>query len=295
MQTIVIGGGGYLGFNLTKSFQNKHNVITVISKKNKNSVIRKSLENLKVKVVPEIQSLFSENITQNSRIVYLGGYSCNDHKFADIDPLIRAYITGVTQALELARKFEVPFYIAGSYWELVDIVSENSRVNLYAELQFAQNRVLNFFTDKFQIPVTKIYLADIYGPRDWRPKLISKLLLGPKAGSTIDMGSPEQIIAPQYIEDTIGDFYDILATSDSNTSLVNYLQLKPDKIFTLREYIDLIKKTAKIEISVNWNTRTQIRSNIYDFPYRNFLYESKKVRTNLEDGIISILTSLNES
>jgi len=288
-------GGGYLGFNLTKSFQNKHNVITVISKKNKNSVIRKSLENLKVKVVPEIQSLFSENITQNSRIVYLGGYSCNDHKFADIDPLIRAYITGVTQALELARKFEVPFYIAGSYWELVDIVSENSRVNLYAELQFAQNRVLNFFTDKFQIPVTKIYLADIYGPRDWRPKLISKLLLGPKAGSTIDMGSPEQIIAPQYIEDTIGDFYDILATSDSNTSLVNYLQLKPDKIFTLREYIDLIKKTAKIEISVNWNTRTQIRSNIYDFPYRNFLYESKKVRTNLEDGIISILTSLNES
>ena len=35
MQTIIIGGGGYLGFNLTKSFQNKHNVITVVSKENK--------------------------------------------------------------------------------------------------------------------------------------------------------------------------------------------------------------------------------------------------------------------
>jgi len=293
MQTIIIGGGGYLGFNLTKSFQNKHNVITVISKENKNSIIRKSFENLKVKVVPEIQSLFEEKITKDSRIVYLGGYSCNDHKLADIDPMIRAYITGVTQALELARKFEVPFYIAGSYWELVDVVSENSKINLYAEFQFAQNRILNFFADKFQIPVTKIYLPDIYGPADWRPKLIPKLLLGSKAGSTIDMGSPGQIIAPLYIEDTVGDFYDILATSDSNTSLVNYLQLKPDKIFTLGECIDLIKKTAKIEISINWNTRIQLRSNIYEFPYRNFLYKNKKVRTNLEDGINSILSSLN--
>jgi predicted dinucleotide-binding enzyme len=62
MQTIIIGGGGYLGFNLTKSFQNKHNVITVISKENKNSIIRKSFENLKVKVVPEIQSLFEEKL-----------------------------------------------------------------------------------------------------------------------------------------------------------------------------------------------------------------------------------------
>jgi hypothetical protein len=106
------------------------------------------------------------------------------------------------------------------------------------------------------------------------------------------MGSPEQIIAPQYIEDTIGDFYDILSNSDSNTPLINYLQIKPDKIFTLREYIDLIKKITKLEISVNWNTRTQIRPNIYN---SNFLYENKKVRTSLEDGINSILTSLNDS
>lgn len=42
MQTIVIGGGGYLGFNLTKSFQNKHNVITVVSKENKR--VRTNLE-----------------------------------------------------------------------------------------------------------------------------------------------------------------------------------------------------------------------------------------------------------
>ena len=79
------------------------------------------------------------------------------------------------------------------------------------------------------------------------------------------MGSPKQIIAPLYIEDTVGDICDIINSSESNISSVNYLQLKPDKIFTLDDYIDLIKKTAKIEISVNWNTRLQFRSNIYEF------------------------------
>jgi nucleoside-diphosphate-sugar epimerase len=294
MQTIIIGGASYLGFNLIKRIT-KTNVITVISEKPKNSTIKNSLENLKVKVVPEIQSLFSEKITKDFSIVYLGGYSCSDHKLTDIDPMVKAYITGVTQALELARKFEIPFYIAGSYWELLDIEHENSKINLYAEIQFAQNRILNFFSDKFAIPITKIYIADTYGPADWRPKLISKILLQSKVGvGTIEMGSPKQIIAPLYIEDTVGDICDIINSSDLNVSSVNYLQLKPDKIFTLGDYVDLIKKTAKIEISINWNTRPQLRSSIYEFPYSKFLYENKKARTNLEDGINSILTKLNE-
>jgi nucleoside-diphosphate-sugar epimerase len=115
MSVVIVGAGSYTGFNLVKKISKDRETLAVISNKNTNTIPREFYNENNIKTLSSIESLLSEKLSQKSIIIYLGGYSSSDHTFTDIEKLTRAYITGVSQSLEVARKFGCPIVIVGSY------------------------------------------------------------------------------------------------------------------------------------------------------------------------------------
>ena len=289
MSIVVIGSGGYTGFNLVKKLSKENEVLAVLSNKYKNNLAGKFYTENNIKTLPDIESLLSIKLDKESKIVYLGGHSVSDHVFKDIELLTRAYVTGVVQSLEVAKKFDCRIVIGGSYWEIIKNSNNNSNINLYSSFQRAQNKILEYFTTEYGVPILKVFLADSYGLNDWRPKLLKTIINSLETNNVINMGSPSQIIAPIYMDDIVNDLVDIMDFKILNSESVTFLQLMPEKIYTLREFINVVEFITKKTIQVKWNTIEKIRLDIEQFPMSNNIYKNKKPRTSLEDGLSNIL------
>jgi hypothetical protein len=289
MSIVVIGGGGYTAFNLVKELWKRNEVMVVISEANKKNLAGMFYLENGIKTISSIESLLLENLTKESKIVFLGGYGVDDHKFKDIELLSRAYITGVTQSLEIARKFDCEILIGGSYWELVNNASTGTNINLYSTFQSAHNKILEYYANEYRVRIKKIFLTDSYGKNDWRPKLLQTLIASSKSGEVINMGSPLQIIAPMYISDVVSDIIEISNLSIKNSKSVTYLQLLPDKIYTLEEFLKVFEFIAKKEVPIKWGMLVRNRLDIKEFPIsKNAHYNSKK-RITIEEGLGYVL------
>jgi nucleoside-diphosphate-sugar epimerase len=288
---VVIGAGGFTSFNLVKKLSNDQEVLAVLSDKHKNSQPGKFYAENNIEMLPSIESLLSKKLKQESKIVYLGGHAVSDHDFTDIKLLTKAYIKGVVQSLEVARKFNCQITIGGSYWELIN--NNGTNINLYASFQAAQNKLLEYFTLKYEISTQKVFLADSYGLNDWRPKLLQTIINSLETGSVINVGSPRQIIAPIYISDVVDDLVDIINMKTSNSESLTYLQLMPEKVYTLEQYINIIESVTKKTISIKWNTIRKERIEIENFPTSDNIYNSRKIRTTLKEGLSNILNFYN--
>jgi len=289
MSVVIVGAGSYTGFNLVKKISKDRETLAVISNKNTNTIPREFYNENNIKTLSSIESLLSEKLSQKSIIIYLGGYSSSDHTFTDIEKLTRAYITGVSQSLEVARKFGCPIVIVGSYWELLSKIGNNSNINLYSAIQASQNKILEFFAYEYGISITKIFQADTYGPNDWRPKLLSAVINSIKNNKVLNVGSPNQIIAPIYISDVIGDLIDIMDSASFGENLLNQVQLMPDKVYTLKKFIDKIEIVTQKTVLVNWNTKANIRADIENFPIIKNIHKNKNKRVILEEGLNEVL------
>ena len=288
MTVVVVGAGGYTGFRLVQKICKVKDLIVIQSDKYSEREPGKFYSENRIKTLPNIESLLSVELSERSKIIYLGGHASNDHNFADIELLTKAYILGTVQSLEIARKFNCTITIVGSYWELVQ-GKKNTNINLYSSFQSAQGKILEYFASQYNVDIRKLYLADSYGINDWRPKLLQIVIRALKSGQVINLGAPEQIIAPIYIDDVIEDLVDISYLDSSNTSSVKYFQLIPEKIYTLQEFVKIVESILGRSIPVNWNTVIKEREDIQSFPITKNIYVRKREYMTFEEGLSYIL------
>jgi nucleoside-diphosphate-sugar epimerase len=279
---IVIGAGSYTAFNLVKELSKNEEVLCVLSHRNVN-VNNYYLEH-KIKTVPNIKALSQEKLTKESKIYYLGGAGSQDHTFADIEKLSRAHITGVTQSLEVARRFGCSYLSCSSYWELIEN-SNKVGINLYATFLLAQNKILEFYAYEYGVSSTKVFLADVYGLNDWRPKLLQGVIYSIESGETLSMGNASQVIAPIYISDVVEDLINIMNLSTSSAHLLSQLVLKPEKTYTLFEFINRIESITLKKVKIEWNANKKIRKDVENFPNNNYVYLRKTPYINLDEGL----------
>jgi len=287
MSAVVIGAGGYTAFNLVKEISKNEEVIAVLSEKNK--IARKFYYDNNIKTLSNIEQLLALKLNKASKIIYLGGAGGGDHSFNDIKILTKAYITGVVQSLEVARTFNLPILICGSYWELINDPRTNTNINLYASLHASQNKILEYFAFTYGVSITKVLLADVYGPNDPRPKLLKSLIDSIESNEELYMGNPSQIIAPIFISDVVEDLINIMGSMSLYINSVMQLQLLPEKVYTLLEFVTKIELVSSKIVRVKWNTTKKIRMDIKHFPITSNIYKRSSNYISLEDGLRFIL------
>jgi nucleoside-diphosphate-sugar epimerase len=247
----------------------------------------------KIKFIENINDLHDMKIQKESTLIYLAGYSISDHKYSDIDKMVTTYITDLTKTLDICVKNKSNIIIGGSYWELIE-TNNNSSINLYAALHKSQKPILKFYAENYNQPIIKLFLSDIYGPEDWRPKLLPTLLKSIENNSKIKMGSPGQIIAPVYIDDVIEIIVQLIEQKIKLHSKYSYseIQINPVKIYTLVEYVEELEEIMQKKVNALWGVNKKVRADIVQYPKNNDL--TLDVFTNLKSGLIEVIKNSNQ-
>ena len=286
MDVVIIGGGGYIGFNLAKYLSDTFSVTAVISNKVKNENKIKIFNNQNVITVSSIDELINLRFKEGTCLIYLAGHSVSDHSWKDISKLSRVYIESLTKCLDLARKHNLKLIIGSSYWELVSS-SQKSFINLYSAFQASENSIVDFYVKTFGISVVKMFLSDIYGPLDWRRKLLPMLIEHSHTSKPIKLGNPIQIIAPIYINDVLKIFEKEIEEFKPN-NIFSRVQIIPVKIYSLSDFVEEFQKISRQRLIIKWSSIHKLREDISDYPVSE---SARKVfgKTAFKQGLTQVL------
>lgn len=183
-------------------------------------------------------------------------------------------INGIDQVIEVVRNFqpEIVIHLA-AFHNAKDDVSEFSRMvesNLtlgaaimeclpqnssfiycgsYNQFELPRKKALNFyslnkklfceiaayFSEKNNIKVTQLILSDLYGPRDFRPKLIPALFSKLALREAFIPVSPEGVLYPLYVEDAVSMITELC--KNPSTTLTRNIYLKPKEAISVKNLI----------------------------------------------------------
>jgi CDP-paratose synthetase len=127
---------------------------------------------------------------------------------------------------------------AGSYWEYGSEGGYDPNT-LYAASKRAFQDILVYFERKRGLDSATLVLFDVYGPGDWRPKMLPELLRSFMAGKSLDLTAGEQVMDMLHVEDAAAGFLvaaDHLVPNSGHTVYA----LTGRQRYTLREIVGMI-------------------------------------------------------
>lgn len=157
--------------------------------------------------------------TQPDIVFHLAGKYIRDEISSDIPKLIAANITFGSQLLEASRCAGVKGFInTGSYFQFCNTLG--SPVNFYAAAKNAFAEILGYYSGLGVFKTTSLILFDIYGPGDWRKKLIPVIRAAQKNNTYVPLAEENTPLYPVYVTDAV----------DCYIQAAQFLIEDPDKI-----------------------------------------------------------------
>ncbi|MEK9753100.1 MAG: NAD(P)-dependent oxidoreductase [Rhodospirillaceae bacterium] len=139
-------------------------------------------------------------------VIHLATRYLRDHIPAQVAELVDTNVKFGAQLLEAAARAGTTSFInAGSFFQYFD-VPEARALNLYAATKLAFEEVVAYFRDARGIRATTLILYDVYGPGDWRPKLMHAIRGAAETGKPIPLPAEPPGVDMVYIDDAVAAF-----------------------------------------------------------------------------------------
>lgn len=215
-RVLITGASGYIGNQVAARLVNLGLQVHVLTRPNSDL---RGLSGVTRHDIPTSHQ-DSHNITTIAAsvapdaIIHLASLVKGNHTQDNCAEFVAAHITLPTQLLESAP----PIFInTGSYWELGDAAPGPWRHrpnSLYAATKHAINPIIDYYVGRGNTRATTLMLYDVYGPRDWRGKLVS--LLAQRARSQdatpIHLSPGDQLLYYVHIDDVVESYITTLRT-----------------------------------------------------------------------------------
>ena len=208
MKILIIGGTGFIGFNLLKKLKNLRFGITSISlsypKKN-NFISGVNYVKLDITNQNEIKK-----INGNFDIVVnAGGYGGLDDNFRDTSKMYQNQIKGLKNVASFFLKKKIKRFIqVGSsleYGSVSGIQTENSHpknpISIYGKSKLNSTNYLKFLNKVYNFPVVVLRLYQVYGPNQKNNRLIPYVIDSIIKNKKIFTTKGDQIRDFCYIDD----------------------------------------------------------------------------------------------
>ena len=225
---LVIGGTGFIGFNLLKKAKKLGFSLTSISlKKPEKSKYLSGVKYLKLDISKKKQL---KKIKNNfDYIVNAGGYGGLDNNFKNLKGIYSAQYTGVKNLASFflnknIRKF-VQIGSSLEYASSSGINSENVKIKnpitIYGRAKLYSTNYLKFLYKIYDFPVVILRLYQVYGPIQKRNRIIPYIINSIIEKKNIYTTKGDQIRDFCYIDDVVDAIIKSFESKKSNGEIIN--------------------------------------------------------------------------
>lgn len=180
---------------------------------------------------------------------HLATYFVAVHTASDVDRLVGANIRFATHLAEaVSRRPDRHFVNVGTIWQ-----HEGRRqygpASLYAATKQAFQDILVFYAESRGLSVANLKLADTYGPRDPREKIVNLLLDAARAQKPIGLTEGKQLVDLLYVDDAVSALQ--IAMASRSPGFASYA-ISSGRLRTLREVVDVIEAESGVRVPAIW-------------------------------------------
>ncbi len=124
----------------------------------------------------------------------------------EIGPMVDANVGFGARLLEaMGRHGCRRFVNASTYW-IHDAAGGHDPNTLYAATKLAFEQLIDFHARRGGLSAISLVLFDVYGPADWRGKLLGVLSSAMREGRTLDLSRAEQVLDMVHVRDVAAGF-----------------------------------------------------------------------------------------
>ncbi|MBT5299056.1 MAG: NAD-dependent epimerase/dehydratase [Rhodospirillaceae bacterium] len=265
MKVIMTGATGYIGAQLTRRLVGDGHVVhAVVRESSDTTKLRKLGDHVHLHAVAADQSQLCALMADvRPAVVYhFAGYGAALH--SDIGELIDANIGAGLRLIEaMARTGVRRFVNASSYWQF-DSEGEVAPNGLYAASKQAFREHLASYEEDGTLETVHLILYSIYGPGDWRRKLMTDLFAA--RGGPLELTGGDQYLDYVYIDDVI-DAFSCAATQliERPEDVRNQMfTVGTGKLTTAHQLIALFEEVSGGAVDARWGARPYLPGQIFE-------------------------------
>ena len=292
MKFLLTGGAGFIGHNVVKLLEQQgHDCVLLDNFTNYGFVpndelayliqerlkkINSKVDNVNLTDYPAVEQWFAANYMNCDAVIHLASFP--RQKVVNHDPVRGAEVmcTGLTNLLEMTKKFQIPkfIYISSSmvYGDFTNDVTEDSVCNpigQYGIFKYMGEQLVKDYHRQGYFDYTVIRPSAVYGELDVEDRVVSKFMLSAMRDQTLKVKGVNEVLDFTYVEDTAQGI--MLAATKQTANNQTYNITRADtKLYTLLD-------AAKLAIQIAGKGRIQTEEKDDQFPSRGRLSIDKAI------------------
>jgi nucleoside-diphosphate-sugar epimerase len=290
---LVTGAAGYLGVavvrRLVAAGWEAH---ALIRPGGDTSRIAGILAPARVHPVPAAPSAIADLVEaiRPAAIFHLAAAGRLTHRRDEVASMVEANLALAVGLAEAAAAISARLVGAGSYWEYGDR-GEGPPNSLYAATKRALDPIQAYYTGIRGLRWMKLALQDVYGPGDWRNRLVTQLVAAALDGTPLDLTDGRQEIEPVHVEDAAAAFLHAADRLSDDATHPPVVGLDRGERLTVRALALLVEEMTGRRIDARWGVRPYPPGQIFS-PARLPPLAGWGRRYRLREGLASVIASL---
>lgn len=219
-------------------------------------------------------------------VFHLATLYCREHSPKNIEPLIQSNILFGTQLLEALRQVNNFCFInAGTYFQYLDNTGYRP-VNLYAATKKAFEDIIFYYSDALGFKTVTLNLFDVYGPSDWRAKLLAAIRRAQLSGNPLPLPTEDFCLDLVFIDDVVSAFLRAaeLIETPRNDLVGKTFAVSSGVRHTISEVISLFEEVGGTPIRQDWG-KFPTPSRQVIVPWEGPVLQGWRAEVSLRDGI----------
>ena len=218
--------------------------------------------------------------------IHIAGAYIRDHKSSDIEVLLESNIRFGGQLLEAMKIGGTRKLVyTGSIFQFYE--SDTYRpLNLYAATKQAFIDLAAYYADAEDFDVVSIILPDVYGARDWRPKVLNRIVAAHVEQSVLDMVDEPTVLGLVHVDDASSALIDASSKLISAPKSISGGTFSVDQghRHSLRDIVKMVSNISQCSTKINWGGYPAPHRHI-SYPWVGTALPGWRPKVNLEDGI----------
>ena len=256
---LLTGATGFIGASLARAFLDEgHAVCALVRSTARREEVdpraRVAVHDGTTEGLAAAVAGFRPDVAVHAATHYVAG-----HTAADVAPLIAANLLVGTQLLDaLARAGVTALVNFGTAWQHAPGGGYAPR-SLYVASKQAFEDILAFYAASAGVRAITLKLADTYGPRDRRRKLVGLLFAHARSGEPLALSPGDQRLSLVHVADVIGAVRVACARLDRerDASDLGHADhaVRGDEVLSLREIVALFEASTGLSLDARWGAR----------------------------------------